>query len=61
MPKPERLLKLKDVAKYLTITTRTAYRLVRDGQLPAYKIGGSWRFKKREVEAWVQRFRNRRP
>ena len=60
MPKPERLLKLKDVAKYLTITMRTAYRLVKTGELPAYKIGGNWRFKSCDIEAWIQRFRNQR-
>ncbi|MCF6292255.1 MAG: helix-turn-helix domain-containing protein [Robiginitomaculum sp.] len=44
---------IKDVASYLKLTEKTAYRLVAEGEIPGFKVGGSWRFSKDEVEKWV--------
>jgi excisionase family DNA binding protein len=45
---------IKDVANYLKLTEKTAYRLVKDGKIPGFKVGGSWRFRRDEVEAWTK-------
>lgn len=46
----DEILTLKEVAKYLKIAEKTAYRLAAEGKLPGFKVGGSWRFRKDDVE-----------
>jgi len=45
---------IKDVARYLKLTEKTAYRLVAEGQIPGFKVGGSWRFRRDEIETWTK-------
>jgi excisionase family DNA binding protein len=52
---PSILMTVKDVATYLSVTERTVYRLVKDHRLPAYKVGGQWRFKADMIESWMQK------
>jgi len=54
-PQPSILMTVKDVATYLSVTERTVYRLVKDHRLPAYKVGGQWRFKADMIESWMQK------
>ena len=49
----DEILTLKEVAEYLKLAEKTAYRLAAEGKLPGFKVGGSWRFKKVDVEAWI--------
>jgi excisionase family DNA binding protein len=49
------LMTVKEVATYLSVTERTIYRLVKDNRLPAFKVGGQWRFKADMLEAWISR------
>jgi excisionase family DNA binding protein len=44
----DEILTLKEVAQYLKLAEQTAYRLVAEGKLPGFKVGGSWRFRKGE-------------
>ncbi len=50
----DEILTLKEVANYLKLTEKTAYRLAADGKLPGFKVGGSWRFKREDVSAWIE-------
>lgn len=45
---------LKEVAIYLKLTEKTAYRLAAEGKLPGFKVGGSWRFKQEDLESWIE-------
>lgn len=47
------ILTLEEVAGYLRVTKRTLYRLVQKGQLPAFKLGGVWRFHREELNRWI--------
>lgn len=47
------ILTLKEVAQYLKLAEKTAYRLAAEGKLPGFKVGGSWRFKRVEIEKWI--------
>ena len=47
----EQLLSVAQVAEYLNVDKFTIYRLVTDGQIPAFKVGNQWRFKKKIIEA----------
>ncbi len=44
-----------EVADYLKVTERTIYRLAGNKQIPAFKVGGSWRFSKADIDRWIQR------
>ena len=48
------VLTLKEVAQYLKVTERTIYRIVGDRGIPAFKVGGSWRFRITEIDAWIK-------
>lgn len=50
----DEILTLKEVAEYLKLAEKTAYRLAAEGKLPGFKVGGSWRFKQQDVAAWIE-------
>jgi excisionase family DNA binding protein len=47
------ILTIKQVALYLQVTERTIYRLAAASEIPAFKVGGSWRFRKADIEDWI--------
>lgn len=47
------ILTIEEVAKYLRVSDRTVYDWAQKGEIPSGKIGTVWRFKKSEVENWV--------
>lgn len=51
----EEILTIKEVAEYLKLAEKTAYRLAAEGKLPGFKVGGSWRFQRGEIEAWIEK------
>ncbi len=46
------LLTVKDLAAYLQVNQTTIYRLVRQAEIPAFKLGGDWRFNLESIDAW---------
>jgi excisionase family DNA binding protein len=52
---PERLLTPEQVAQYLNVNRFTVYRLLVQKQLPAFKVGGQWRFKRTLIEEWLMK------
>jgi len=48
------ILTTKEVADYLKLTERTLYRLVQEGKVPGFKVGNSWRFKRTDIELWIE-------
>ena len=49
------VMTLQEVAAYLQCHPSTIYRLLKNGLIPAFKLGSDWRFNREELEAW--RFR----
>lgn len=47
------ILTIEEVAKYLRVSERTVYDWAQKGEIPSGKIGTVWRFKKSEIEKWV--------
>lgn len=47
------ILTIEEVAKYLRVSERTVYDWAQKGEIPSGKIGTVWRFKKSEIERWV--------
>lgn len=48
------ILTLRQVAEFLKVTDRTIYRLAAAKKIPAFKVGGTWRFSKAEITDWIQ-------
>ncbi len=47
------IITIKEVAEYLKIKEKTAYSLAASGDIPGFKVGGAWRFKKSEIDKWI--------
>ena len=54
MPRVEEIMTLKEVAIYLKVKNRTIYKWVRERTIPAHKLGGTWRFRRPEIDKWLQ-------
>ena len=56
------LMDIKQVASYLQINEATAYNWAQKGKLPGIKIGRIWRFRREDIEAWLdQNMRGPKP
>jgi excisionase family DNA binding protein len=51
--KIEPVMTVKELADYLRVHSTTIYRLLRRGELPAFKIGSDWRFNRARIDAWM--------
>jgi excisionase family DNA binding protein len=49
------LLTMDEVLGYLRVTSRTIYRLIKAGDLPAVRVGRQWRFRQSDLDAWLSR------
>jgi excisionase family DNA binding protein len=47
------ILTLEEVAVYLKAGKKTVYRLAQQGQIPGFKLGGTWRFRRTELDRWI--------
>ena len=47
------ILTIKEVAEFLKVTERTIYRLAAAKQIPAFKVGGTWRFRATDIDGWI--------
>jgi excisionase family DNA binding protein len=50
----DEILTIQEIAEYLKLNEKTAYRLASEGKLPGFKVGGSWRFKRVDLEKWIE-------
>lgn len=50
----ENFLTTEEVLDYLQVNLRTVYRLIKAGKIPAVRVGRQWRFRKREIDAWLE-------
>jgi len=48
------ILTIKEVAELLRVGEKTTYTMAKDGKLPAFKVGGQWRFRRLDIDAWIQ-------
>jgi excisionase family DNA binding protein len=51
----EGILTIKEVADYLKVTERTIYRLSQAKKIPSFKVGGMWRYLRKDIDAWIAR------
>ena len=49
----EGFLTTEEVLAYLQVNLRTVYRLIKAGKIPAVRVGRQWRFRKRDIDWWL--------
>lgn len=52
------LMTLGEVASYLRLSKDTVYRMAQRGRIPASKVGTQWRFRREDVEEWLDKNKN---
>lgn len=52
-------LTTEEVLEYLQVNLRTIYRLIKAGKIPAVRVGRQWRFRRRDIDAWLETQRPR--
>src|ERR1700760_4590366 len=55
----ETFLTTEEVLEYLQVNLRTVYRLIKAGKIPAVRVGRQWRFRKRDIDSWLDTQRPR--
>ena len=50
----EPALTVREVAAFLSVDEKTIYRLVTKGDIPGFKVLGSWRFQRHDLQQWIQ-------
>ncbi len=55
----EVFLTTEEVLAYLQVNLRTVYRLIKAGKIPAVRVGRQWRFRKRDIDSWLDSQRSR--
>ena len=53
MNRPDPIMTVDEVAKYLSLHPLTVRRLARDGEIPAVKVGRQWRIKRELLDRWI--------
>ncbi len=53
----ETFLTTEEVLEYLQVNLRTVYRLIKAGKIPAVRVGRQWRFRKSDIDTWLERQR----
>lgn len=51
----QEILTIKELAEHLKLNERTIYRLASAKKIPAFKVGGSWRFSRTDIDVWIKR------
>jgi len=59
LPNDEVFLTTEEVLEYLQVNLRTVYRLIKAGKTPAVRVGRQWRFRKRDIDGWLDSQRSR--
>ena len=50
---PDSILTLPEVAVLLKVAEKTVYTMAQRGQLPAFKVRGQWRFRRSDLDHWI--------
>ncbi|CAM3394614.1 helix-turn-helix domain-containing protein [Corallococcus sp. ZKHCc1 1396] len=49
----DEILTLPEVAQLLKVAEKTVYTMAQKGELPAFKVGGQWRFRRANLDSWI--------
>jgi len=46
------VLTVRELAAYLSVHPSTVYRMLKDGTIPAFRLGSDWRFNLESIDKW---------
>jgi excisionase family DNA binding protein len=49
------IMTVKELADYLKIAEKTAYRFALEKKIPGFKVGAAWRFRRKEIDEWIEK------
>lgn len=49
-----RLIDIDELAEYLKLKKQTIYNWLHQGKISGIKLGGVWRFDRREIDSWLK-------
>jgi len=55
IPSDANMLTVRDLAIYLRLSEAKVYRMAREGRVPAFRVGKSWRFRRDVIDEWTRR------
>ncbi len=50
----ETAMTVREVAAYLNVNEKTVYRLAQKGEIPGFKVAGTWRFRGEDIDHWIE-------
>ncbi|MBU4343046.1 MAG: helix-turn-helix domain-containing protein [Candidatus Omnitrophica bacterium] len=53
MTQTKEVLTVRDVARFLDVHPMTIYKYVKEGKIPAFKIGANWRIRRDSIRKWI--------
>ena len=53
MAKSKQVLTVRDVAEFMDVHPMTIYKYVKEGKIPAFKIGANWRIRRDSIKKWI--------
>ena len=48
------IMTIREVDECLKVTVKTACRRAEDRKILGFKVGGAWRFRRREMDSWIE-------
>ncbi len=51
---PTEIMTVREISEYLKLAPSTIYRLTQSGEIPARKVGGTWRFSRNQIDRWLE-------
>ena len=50
----DKILTIEQLAEYLQVSTKTVYRMVKNGEVPCIRVSGQWRFREERIQQWLR-------
>ncbi|CAH0356373.1 hypothetical protein SPH9361_04038 [Sphingobium sp. CECT 9361] len=50
----DEILTLPEMALLLKVAEKTVYTMAQKNELPAFKVGGQWRFQRADIDRWIE-------
>ncbi len=51
---PDEILTLPEMATLLKVAEKTVYTMAQRAEIPAFKVRGQWRFKRADIDSWIE-------
>jgi len=55
----DEILTVLEIAKLLKVADKTVYTMAQQRQIPCFKVRGQWRFRRADIDRWIQKQTNR--